>query len=319
MRTAPRHLRASIFLRTMHVSTRTKSIVAALLLGGVMVAGAFWLSSPSVRTAQALSTEDILRAYAMKDTDADGLPDWQEALYGTDPRNPRSVDPNMTDAEAVASGKVTPTFTSEETPERSIEVPGIDAGPETLTDRFGKKFLENYLRLNEGMPLSPEDMTAFIASASKELAEERGARFTLSDLTVVGGGEDALFTYVTTMDRVLTEHSASHDEKNVYDYFGEYVMGIETEHSMARIRELAQAYAESAEAIMQISVPSTVSGPHLDFANAYAGVGAVVEDMASMPEDPLRGLLGLLSYLDAWSAYSDALSKLGQTLDTHIN
>src|SRR5262245_15469456 len=109
----------------MPLSVRTTSIIASLLIAGGMMAAAFWLSGPA-RTANALSTEEILAAYAVRDADADGLPDWQEALYGTDPANPHSIDASMTDAEAVAKGMVAPRFESEPAAAVSAEAPGVD-------------------------------------------------------------------------------------------------------------------------------------------------------------------------------------------------
>lgn len=306
-------------LSTMQFSIRTTSIIAALLISGAMVGTAFWLSGEGVRSVNAISTEDILRAYATKDTDADGLPDWQEALYGLDPSNPRSADPNMTDAQAVTEGRVTPNFSTDTSAAAAPNVPGIDAAPETLTDRFGRKFLENYMRLNQTGALSEADMSAFIQEASAELDAERLPRFELSDVILSARGKEALLSYVAQMDETLAAYSAAPDEKTVYDYFSDFVTDLETVESMARINELARAYHASSEAIMGLSVPPEMAGRHLDFANAYSALGDVTDDMAAMGSDPLRGLLGLLAYADTWGAYSDALAALGKSLSEQLD
>lgn len=295
-------------------------IIAALLISGAMLGAAFWLSSPA-RMASAVSTEELLRAYAVKDADQDGLPDWQEALYGTDPADPRSIDPSMTDAEAVAQGLVEPRFSADPDAgaELSTEVPGVDAAPQTVTDRFGKRFLENYLRMSQGAPMSDEELAAFIEAAVKELAEERADRFALSDLSVGERGREALLSYAAAMDATLVAKSAERDEKSVYDHFADFVTGVETERSLARIGELADAYEASADAVMTLSVPPEVSAQHLDFANAYAALGEVTADMAAMNADPLRGLLGLVAYDGAWNRFSDALATMGKTLAEQLD
>lgn len=303
----------------MRFSTRTTSIVASLFIAGSMVGFSWWLSGPGARTASALTTEEILRVYATKDSDADGLPDWQEALYGTDPANARSVDASMTDAEAVASGRVEPTFKTQAAPTEGSDVPGIDAAPDTLTDRFGRKFLENYLKLNSGTALSEADMTAFVEEAAAELRKERSARYSLTQIKLSERGQEAILTYVDSMGSTLATHSATPDEKSVYDHFGDFVTGIETTHSMERISELAEAYQSSAEAVMELSVPPEVAGAHLDFANAYAALGLVTEDMSHMGEDPLRGLLGLTEYVGAWNTFSDSFAALGKALDEQLD
>src|SRR3989344_3578766 len=88
------------------IHSRTFLTIGALIIGAGFIVVAFLSSHPVASPVSAESTAELLKAYAAKDTDGDGLPDWQEALYGTDPTNPRSVQASMTDAEAVAKGLV---------------------------------------------------------------------------------------------------------------------------------------------------------------------------------------------------------------------
>ena len=84
--------------------------VAIFLL---LIVTAYGMSGPlpfHTSTAGAESTHDLLVSYASKDTDNDGLPDWQESLYGTDPNNAHSVNATVTDGEAVTQGLVKARF-----------------------------------------------------------------------------------------------------------------------------------------------------------------------------------------------------------------
>src|SRR5512133_1855569 len=85
-------------------------ILAATVFSVVLVVGAYILArgigSPPLAEASAESA--LLKAIAVRDSDSDGLPDWEEALYGADPQNPDSFRLGMTDSQAVARGLVVP-------------------------------------------------------------------------------------------------------------------------------------------------------------------------------------------------------------------
>jgi hypothetical protein len=120
-------------------STKTTSIFISTACAVALVVSAFVLSSsqgPSRVGAE--SSEELLRAYAEKDTDGDNLNDWLEVLYGADPHNPHSLDASLTDREAVDAGKAPPKFASEAAPEVDIGatldvLPGGDATAGSLT------------------------------------------------------------------------------------------------------------------------------------------------------------------------------------------
>ncbi|MDP3402478.1 MAG: thrombospondin type 3 repeat-containing protein, partial [bacterium] len=129
-------------------STRTLRIAAASLLAVLMVGGTYLSTGPNpffglTRIVGAQSSEELLREYAAKDSDSDGLPDWQEALYGTDPFNPESFRVGILDGEAVAQGLIEPRVTvrAEKEPTNLDSIPGTVAAPSSLTDRFSQTLL----------------------------------------------------------------------------------------------------------------------------------------------------------------------------------
>src|ERR1035437_7373016 len=87
-----------------------KQIGAATLFSVVIVVGAYFLArgieSPPV--VQASTETALLQAIASKDSDSDGLPDWEESRYGTDPHVADTFHLGMTDGESVAKGLIVP-------------------------------------------------------------------------------------------------------------------------------------------------------------------------------------------------------------------
>src|SRR3990167_5251431 len=97
-------------MHTMGQILQNWRVITAILFSAVLIVGAFVLArgieSPS--SAQASEETALLHAIATKDSDSDGLPDWEEALYGTDPHNQDSFHLGMSDGEAVAKGLIVP-------------------------------------------------------------------------------------------------------------------------------------------------------------------------------------------------------------------
>src|SRR5207244_2422620 len=75
--------------------------VTALGIALVLVAGAYILARgfEAPAAARASTETALLQAIATKDSDGDGLPDWEEALYGTDPHVVDTRNLGMTDGE----------------------------------------------------------------------------------------------------------------------------------------------------------------------------------------------------------------------------
>ncbi len=299
--------------------SRRIPLVVSLLLALGMVGGAFWLSAPQIPTANALSTEEALRAYAEKDTDADGLPDWEEVLYKTDPANPNSVSQEMTDGEAVAKGLVAPRFKTEGTVEGDMSgLLEIYASSGTVTDKFSRKFIENFIKERVDGPLSEEELLTFVETANAELLRRDISRYTTNDLKLGARGKEALLKYIEDLDRVMVTNSPTRDAKNVFEHYTDFVTGDDTVRSLIRIRAVGNAYAASAEAMMTITVPPEVAAQHIDFANAYALLAEATLDMGSMDTDPLRGLIGFTQYQDVWAHTSDAFAALGKTMSEQL-
>lgn len=285
-------------------STRTLRIAAASLLAVLMVGGTYLSTGPNpffgmTRIVGAQSSEELLREYAAKDSDTDGLPDWQEALYGTDPLNPESFQAGIKDGEAVAQGLIEPKVVvrPENEPTDPDSIPGTVALPNSLTDRFARKFFSQYL-LNRGEnPPSQQEVATFVQDGIADLVAgaEPEVFFSTADVKIssdVTGGA-ALTAYAARAETALASENIR-PAKNELFYFSDAVKGQDS--AITRIQEISDAYTASAKALMATSVPQEASRAHLAIGNALMNMGSVTKDMSTLREDPLRALMGIGSY-----------------------
>lgn len=313
--------RGTIFLTPMHTSSKTVSLLVAFVISACLVTLAFFLSSSVLepKVADAESTRAILEAYARKDTDADGLADWQEKLYGTDPMNPSSIKEGVVDGDAVAQGLVEPRFASEEVGTDGEGTPMIATEPLTLTDRFSQEFFGNYLLNRTSKVPTEEDLLVFIESAINDLNAETRIRaaYDASDVIPGGSGRSANETYTRALGTVLTREIPENKFRSVPEYLFEGIAGGDSK-AYQRLAQIGKAYSATANALMKLAVPKEVVHAHLRTANAYAQLGEVINNLSLMEEDPLLALVALNRYDAVAKTMAQSLFDLSNILAAAI-
>ena len=303
----------------MALSLRTLSIIASVLVSLLLIVGAFLVSGPNggLLSANAGASDELLKEYAKKDTDADGLPDWQEALYKTDPMNAHSVSAALTDKQAVEEGVVKPAFTSSAAQaEVSTDVPGIDAGPTTLTDRFARQFFERYLSTRGDTAPTVAEMNAFILDAISDLKAEdvRAAAYTEGNtVRSTASGSAALRTYAGAAAQAFVRNAVTNDKDDL-SYFTDALLKDDAS-ALAKIRAISAAYKNTARDLMLIPVPLEISAAHVEVANSLVRMSHATEHLASYSTDPLRGYLGLAEYDDVSEGMVRALATMHDLFD----
>ncbi len=284
-------------------STRTLRIVLASVIAVLMVGSAYVFSGPNPffglgRIAEAQSSEELLKEYAAKDSDTDGLPDWQEALYGTDPLNAESFKAGTKDGDAVAQGLVEPKVAvrPEEEPTDLSSIPGTLPAANSVTDRFAQTLLKKYLLGRGETPPTSAEIVAFVTASIDDLANESTSPVTFKPSDVRAGsgtGTAAMTTYAAQMEAAFAANTVPAD-RNELSYFADAVKGDDS--ALKKIGDISKAYKNIASAIMKIQVPAEARQAHLAIANALMHMSETSGDMSMMETDPVRALMGIGLY-----------------------
>ena len=301
-------------------------VLCAMLFATVLIGGAFFMGRgvPVSNVAEA-SESSLLAAVATQDSDHDGLPDWEEALYGTDPKNADSNDLGMTDGEAVAGGLIVP---------RAIaDVPGTSsagaivdpdlppaAAENTLTAAFAKNLFTSYLNelQNKGGQLSSEDTAAIAQQALEDLGNSITAAppfKRIEDLKVQGSGPEAMKAFADAADAIMRANKTTSTKSEIG-----YLMDVQQNGDTAaleQIRALAKLYRSIAAGLAALPVPQELASDSLALINAFARMGAATNDLAAVQEDPLVTMLALHQYPDNVLALGNAFIKIQKTFDAH--
>ncbi len=311
-----------------HILEQWRMFVATLF-AAVLIVGSFVLArgieSPAV--AQASAETALLQAIAMKDSDADGLPDWEEALYGADPQSSDSFKLGMTDGEAVARGLVVPkaiadipTTSSSQT--GAVVDPALPPAPAegTLTAAFAQNFFTLYLTAkqnNGGANLSETDLqniaTQALASLSAAVVAAPDFK-SAKDISVSGSGSDALMAFAVSAEAILLKNT-SNASKSELLYLQDAVQNNDAD-ALVRIVSLAKAYRDSAVGLSVLPVPAELAAADLALVNALMRVSQIASDFARVNSDPLATMLALQQYPQAVLALGNAFIHIGQIYKT---
>jgi hypothetical protein len=299
--------------------SRKGSIWTAAFIAVVLVGGAYYLSGhslPRTSLANAASTQEMLKEYAAKDTDNDGMPDWEEALYCTDSNNAHSVRSDITDAQAIAQGLKTPCYAgqgvtaSSTTIDVAGQIPAPAAASNSLTDQFAKLFFDNYMSTRGTTPPSAAEMQTFVQSAIASLAQTqvRTDAYAASDLHVSGTGTEALKTYAAEVERAMGSNSPNLPYSEI-TYFSDAEQKNDAQ-AVKNIALIAKGYADTSAAIAKVAVPAEMATQHLALVNAMARLSGTIADLGTIQTDPIRAMLGLQQYPKDGGSLVDALTGI---------
>lgn len=301
-------------------------ILAATFFSVVLIAGAYVLArtveSPSV--AQASEETALLKAIASKDSDNDGLPDWEEALYGTSPTDSDTLKLGMTDGEAVAKGLIVPKAISDlvvatSSPDGSrIVDPSLPPVPAagTLTAAFAQSFFTFFMTAkqnNGGGDLSESQMNDVanqalnsISSIARIAPDYKSAQ----DLTVSGSGADALKAFAIDAEAVMLRNKANATTTEL-NYLKSALMNND-DTAYAHIASIAKAYRDSAVGLAVLPVPAELSSDDLELINTLMRMSQLATDFTRAQADPLAAMLALQQYPQAVQSLGTVFTHIGQ-------
>lgn len=315
-------------MNTMGQILRNWRVLAATFFSAVLVVGAYLFarSIESPRAAQASMETALLQAIATKDSDGDGLPDWEEQLYDTSPNTTDTFKLGMTDGEAVARGLIVPkaiadipTATSSPT---STDLDGLPPAPAegTLTAAFAKNFFTLYLAAKQasgGANLSESDMQNVASQALGSLSSVVTAApdfKSVKDIKVSGSGPDALTAFAVSAEQVLLKNTSNASKSEVL-YLKDALENNDVT-AFSHIASIAKQYRDSAIGLAVLPVPEELAADDLALINAMMRVSGIASDFTLANTDPLAAILALQQYPRAVTALATAFTHIGKTYTT---
>ncbi|MDP2665244.1 MAG: thrombospondin type 3 repeat-containing protein, partial [bacterium] len=311
-------------MHTMGQILQNWRVLTATLFSAVLVVGAYLLAKgvESPPAAQASTETALLQAIATKDSDGDGLPDWEEALYGTDPHKTDTFSLGMTDGEAVAKGFIIPKAIADiSVATSSPTIAGSDGLPPppaegTITAAFAKSFFALFLaakNANGGADLSETQMNDVASQALNSLSSVIVAApdyKSAKDITVAGSGADALKAFAVSAEAILLKNTSNATTSEI-NYLKSALLNNDAT-AAPHIISIAKAYRDSAVGLAVLQVPAELAETHLALVNAMMRISQITTDFTFSDTDPLATMLALSQYPPAVLALANSYFAIGK-------
>lgn len=300
-------------------------VTVAVLFSVALVTGAYLFArgfeSPAV--AQASTETALLQAIATKDSNGDGLPDWEKSLYGI-PIDATTTDYfhlGMTDGEAVARGLIVPKAIADvpgaTSSAASLNADGLPSAPAdgTLTAQFAQSFFTLYLTAKQnagGADLSDSDLQNISNQAISQLASsvKLAPDFkSASDLTVSGSGADALRAFAASAEAVLVKNTSDATSTDLAYLQAALQNGDTT--AIPHIASIAKMYRGSAVGLAVLPVPKELAAADLALINTLMRLSEVDSDFTQVDTDPLTAILAIQQYAQVTQALGQAFVNVG--------
>lgn len=287
-------------------------VPVAALLAVMFITGAYILARgiESPTAAQASTETELLKAIASKDSDNDGLPDWEEALYGTDAHNADSFNLGMTDGEAVAKGLIVPKAIANIQSATSTSATGNG----TLTSAFAQDFFTLYVaakQANGGTELTDEQTNVLVNQALNQLSRTTptttGVK-TITDVQVSGTGPEALRSFAIEAEKVFQKNMSTVAVNEIQD-LQDAVQNNDIE-ALTRLAGTAQIYKNYAAGLLALPVPQELAKDDLALINAMLVRSEADDDFTRVNTDPLTTMLALQQFSQTESTFWDVFSNI---------
>ena len=236
-----------------------------------------------------LKNARVAVGFVFPDADGDGLSDWKERLFGTNPNNPDSDRDGVSDGVQYASEKTLP---NKEVSDSALNYLGAT----------------NEALLNGGsLPITGLPEPRF--------TRKENLYFTKS-LTIVPSTQESRNEYVVFLMVILAGKYPELFEDNILETVALWVE-TKDEDGLREIKQREKTLRLAAADLSLLETPVDAVPVHLDIINnLYKESLSLNEIMAVTIENPTQGLLASAQYADYRSKRAKSIAELGNYFNT---
>jgi len=243
-----------------------------------------------------------------KDTDGDGILDWEEGLWGTDPTK-KETTPGISDSEAIEKLKAENGISAKNTDENENITENL-----TKTDQFSRELFSTMITLNQNGAVDQATIDKLGSSLAEKMQNPVIRKvFTLSDIEVKNdNSEEAIINYLKTFDDIHKKYPDI--SYTVLDVLQELMVDEDSVDVTVLIKldPIIEQNNKIITALIKMDVPQYFSTLHLDLVNSLERLGENAEDMRLFDTDPIVALGGI-------SQYENNLAQLELSLKNFAN
>ncbi len=301
--------------------TLLAALAALIAIGGVVFTVSRIERNETIQPDRTATAEAVGKAAEIlaKDSDNDGLKDWEEELWKTDAQNPDTDKDGAPDGEEIRLGrdplKSGPDdLLDRETIAEKTNPSGSGTRKLTLSEQISRELFSQYMAAKQGG-------RAFTADDEKQillhffnnpppLAET--VRYSEKDLPASAGGVAALHDYGNDLASILLSHADPKGENELLTL--QSAVDSEDPAKLEKLAARRTAYQGATKDLLTIPTPPEAIALHLDLLNAVAAMEQGVSGMQIVFADPVKALATIGQYPQGLDQFYATISAIGKML-----
>ena len=259
-------------------------------------------------SAGLVSGDEILGDVLSRDTDKDGILDWEEGLWGTDPTKKDTNDDGVSDKEEIGRMKAERAATSGEP--ASADSSG-EASEENLTqtDKFARELFSTVAALSQSGEIDDNTVAQITDSLASQIQNPVQRKvYTMADLKVTQDNSTQAFQkYSDDTDKIFIGRYPF-DEK-VADILQRFSEGGEDGDAavLSELDPIIKNLKEMVDGMTTVNVPSEISNFHLAITNNLEKVFENLSDIRTLDSDPVLSMGAINTYPDNLAALNESV------------
>ena len=228
-----------------------------------------------------------------RDSNNNGIPDWEEVLWGLDPKADGATNKKIIEEKEAAAG---------------INTASSSQAPLTATEQFSQQLLSTVVALKETGNLNADTMQSLSDSLDADIAARETTTMPYADTDILANPDDSQAAYQAYRDQ-FKELFAEYQNSGIGNEFDIIEQGLTDgapSDTLAALDPIAQQYIAFSKKIIALSMPEDAVPTALEFANENALVGEALLKLEQLNTDSMTGMVGLDEYVNNIDSYTQA-------------
>ena len=249
-----------------------------------------------------------------KDTDGDGVPDWEEGLYGTDPTN-KETTPGIPDSTTIAKLK-----TDQGT--NGTTTGGNNQEPENLTqtDKVSRQLFATVAATEQSGAMDQATADQISSSLADKIQNSAPRKvYALSDIKIINNDLFATTEkYSEALADVFKKYQVGYTILDVLQKFAPDENNVDTS-ALSKLDPIITQTNTMIGGMLKTAVPQSLAALHLEVINALERVVENISDIKLYDTDPVVALGGINQYETNSTLLESAVKNLGDMVKQKLN
>lgn len=266
------------------IATVSIIVIVFLIVFGVSKLAVFFKNKLGDKAPTKLLVKDLVQ----QDTNNNGIPDWEESLWGLNPNE---------------NGPSNKEFILAERAKLAKNQPAQEGTPEAVENtELAKEFFAVLMSLQQSGNLDDGSIKSISeALGQKIVAAPINPIYTRDMLDKQAPTEAATEAYLKNVGKLMQQYQDK-DMGNELNYISQGLMRNDPQ-ATALAGNIAKSYRSLGQELMKIPVPTSVIDHHLAMANDYERVAQSIDGLTQILTNPIIGMKAVINY----NKYTDAL------------